>query len=82
MIARSDRWWENPRASDRWWPPIGARVRYRSYTRADDSKAWFTGKVVFDTLATSHRVAIRRDGEKKRRVVFRNRTLVERIDGD
>lgn len=80
MITMNDRWWENPRASDRWWPPIGARVRYRSYTRVHGPKALLTGKVVFDTLATRHRVAIRRDGEKKRRVVFRHRTLVEVID--
>lgn len=72
----SDHWREAARASDRWWPPIGSRVRYRS-----SRGGALTGEVVSDPRATCHRVAIRRDGEKQRRVVFRNRTLVEWIDG-
>jgi hypothetical protein len=73
----SGNWQEAVSKSDHWWPPIGSRVRYPSSRGGE-----LTGTIIGDYRATSHRVAIWRDGENTRSVVFRNRSVVERIDGD
>ncbi len=61
------------------WPPVGTRVRYP--THKGGTKSWLTGEVVSNRRATTYRVAIRRDGQKRQRAVLRNRSMVERIDG-
>jgi hypothetical protein len=63
------------------WPAVGTRVRYPIHKGKGGTKLWLTGEVVSDYRANSYRVAIWRDGVNTRSVVFRNRTMVERIDG-